>query len=307
MAQSATSPISISTIAIGNGPGVIESFQRISEDTGGISVTINSADEVVDAIIGIIETVVITPDAIRRGASGSSGADPTLSNCADQAGNVSNIVRAGSAGGDVLFCRVLAENREFARNAGEIGNQEVLNQVVIHAVDITSFNPDGSGMVQFTAPAEVCLRGIGRFIFLSALDMPRVPQFPSYSLRGGYTCAVIGTAGTAVLVEQVGGAPPPPPANNPISDSANVGAPPAPIATAVPPTNATLAACHVTTTAMIRIRSAADASSDSTVIETVPYNMRLRATEKVPGWYRVIYQDYQGWISADYLSLSGSC
>ncbi len=43
------------------------------------------------------------------------------------------------------------------------------------------------------------------------------------------------------------------------------------------------------------------------MIAQLPYNLTLTATAYSAGWYRVIYLDGQGWISAKYLSTTGDC
>jgi hypothetical protein len=125
----------------------------------------------------------------------------TVPACADFNGSVSPVVTASipeSMFGTV-FCRVLIENRaSLVSNAGaQIGVQSVLDQGVIQAVDI--FMPDGQSAT-LAAPIEVCLLGSGSFIYLDASQSPRVPAVLASRDADGYRCAVVGSTGTAVLV-----------------------------------------------------------------------------------------------------------
>jgi hypothetical protein len=71
------------------------------------------------------------------------------------------------------------------------------------------------------------------------------------------------------------------------------------------PGEPSLANCRVTTTRMVRLR--AEPNPSSAVITTLPYRTTWRVTEVAPGWYRVIYLNTQGWVSADYLTPIGTC
>jgi SH3 domain-containing protein len=61
--------------------------------------------------------------------------------------------------------------------------------------------------------------------------------------------------------------------------------------------------CRVTTTKMVRIRT--EPNTNSVVISTLPYRTTYQATDRIEGWYKVIYMDTQGWVSADFLTGSG--
>lgn len=184
-------------------------------------------------------------------------------------------------------CRIIAENTEFIRSGAEIGNQGVIDLGVIHAVDVYSTdrtNPAG---------AEICLRGQGDVIFMNAQQAPRQPQALAGAIDGGYTCVTLPAAGTVVLVGDSpaveAGQPATPTDERPVSVVAGV----------------PLTGCRITTTHIINIRSAP--SLDSTVLDRVPYRLTLTATERTEDWFRVIYLDFQGWISADYLTTTGTC
>lgn len=73
-----------------------------------------------------------------------------------------------------------------------------------------------------------------------------------------------------------------------------------PAADAVPLSN-----CQVTTTRIVRMRTAPDTSSQ--IMTRLPYRTTWTATERNAGWFRVIWQNTQGWVSADFLNPVGAC
>ncbi len=119
--------------------------------------------------------------------------------CADFNGVTSPSVRASIgdvASGNAVLCRVLVENGSFRDGAGAaIGNGDVLAQRILQAVDIYT----SPGNVSFTGAIQVCLLGVGNFIFLDAAGTPRTPALLSSSTQGAYTCAFIPNAGTVLL------------------------------------------------------------------------------------------------------------
>ena len=58
-----------------------------------------------------------------------------------------------------------------------------------------------------------------------------------------------------------------------------------------------------TTGSPLNLRSAP--STDAEVITQLPYGLTLQATAQVPGWYRVVYLDGQGWVSVSFVTPSG--
>jgi len=62
--------------------------------------------------------------------------------------------------------------------------------------------------------------------------------------------------------------------------------------------------CRVTTTKMVRIRTEPNTTT-SVVISTLPYRTTYQATDRIEGWYKVVYLNTQGWVSADFLSGTG--
>ncbi|MDX1991793.1 MAG: SH3 domain-containing protein [bacterium] len=202
-----------------------------------------------------------------------------------------NAVSAGA-----VFCRFIAREGRFITDRGELGNRDVLNEGVIHAVDIFA-TTNLRSITRFDAPVRVCLRGQGALIFLdSSQNSTRAPRQLVAFRANDYTCADIDTAGTVVLT---GSTTLPAPAEATPGVSAPGTTSSAPVASG-PVSN-----CRVTTRAILNLR--AEASTSSTIITTVPYNVTLQAVEKAEGWYRVVYQDGQGWLSARFLNRQGTC
>jgi predicted outer membrane repeat protein len=134
------------------------------------------------------------------GPGGASAEDIARSQaplCADLDGSTNEIVRAEVPGGTVtnggVYCRVLDGN------PSEIGNLDVINMGVIHAVDIFGMS-GGLSVPNWNNSITACLQGTGRFFFLDALTAPRaLSQLPA-TFANGYTCAIMYHAGTVVLV-----------------------------------------------------------------------------------------------------------
>ncbi len=66
-----------------------------------------------------------------------------------------------------------------------------------------------------------------------------------------------------------------------------------------------LSNCQVTTTRIVRLRTAPNIESD--IMTRLPYRSSWRATERTQDWFRVVYLNTQGWISADFLNTTGAC
>lgn len=63
--------------------------------------------------------------------------------------------------------------------------------------------------------------------------------------------------------------------------------------------------CRATTTRAVRIRT--EPNTESRIIDVLPWRTTYTVTERVPGWYRLVYLDGQGWVSDTYLTTTGSC
>lgn len=193
-------------------------------------------------------------------------------------------VRVGTITGSV-FCRIIVQDDQVITSLAEIGIQSVIDLGVVQAVDLFGLLPDGSPVVPFVAPMRVCLRGTGDAIYLTAATSARTPVYlPVLSdSPANYACANIPESGTVVLVRTRTGAAPAP---------AN-------------PSGAALTGCAVTTTNPLNLRSAPD--TNSSVLAIIPYSTRLTAHERLAGWYRVSYGGQLGYVSAEFVTPSGSC
>lgn len=133
---------------------------------------------------GVVDIAFATAPIVANAGAGlpcgviSGTANPVL--------RVSN----GNAG-----CRLLVGNRAFINPAAQIGVQSLVDAGPIQAVDV--FDPAGGAAAN---GAQVCLLGNGRLIFLNASGTPRTPTELDATRGGGYTCAFIPGAGTAVLI-----------------------------------------------------------------------------------------------------------
>lgn len=204
----------------------------------------------------------------------------TVPLCSDFDGQTNPIVRAQLPVGIYgVHCRIIAENHLFVRSSAEIGNQNVLDLNVIHAVDV--FSPSGAN----AAGMQICLQGSGGLIFLNAKNAPRMPEWLSGTLQNNYTCGIIPNVGIVALV-----------------------AAPAPASVvSIQPNETTISLtdCKVTITHMVRLR--AEPNTTSAVLAHLAYNLVLQATAKQGNWYQVIYLNGQGWVSADYLIPDSNC
>jgi hypothetical protein len=227
--------------------------------------------------------------------------------CADFDGATNDNVRA-AVPAEVLekgmvYCRVIALNGEFVpgASAAEIGNQDVLDQGVVHAIDVFALEHGGEPHPFFNADVTVCLKGDGMMLYLDATVAPRSLMALSAYRDGGYTCATISNAGTVVLTGR--------PAED-TGDEEDPDAEPGDGDTAAPVSVDTtsgkpLEDCSVTTRDILNLR--AEPRLGSTVIKLVPYNVTLKADAIKGSWYRVTYLGSIGWVSAQYVNASLSC
>ncbi len=235
------------------------------------------------------------------------GPTPDRPLCADLTGASSPLVRYDipfstvSSGG--VYCRILVESGRFLVNPAQIGNQTLIDQGIIHAVDVFAIALNGSNITSFNNPINICIQGSGRLFFLDANQTPRPLQELFVITDGGYSCGTISSAGTIALTSGASQAPAP-------QSTAAAGTPAATLApgvtpTAVPVASSALTNCQVTTRRIVRLRS--QASTSSTILTRLPFNTTWTATEKTTGWYRIIWRNTQGWVSADFVTTSGNC
>ena len=241
-------------------------------------------------LVGILLTCMLAALSGTTFAQTATVTPIPLPLCADFGGSTSAIVRAGggSAPGASIYCTVLVENGKFVRNAAELGNQAVIDMGVVQAVDVYGLTNYGIAVPNFTSAVNLCLQGNGTLIYLDALQTPRVPVFMSAEAQSGYMGASVAHAGTVALVSA-----------SPVITAAST---PAPGQTAQAPAPGVVvefsSICTGTTTAIVRLRE--EPSTESAMIDRLPYQTNWRVTAMTDGWYRIVYHDRQGWVSARY-------
>jgi len=243
--------------------------------------------------------------------------------CAELDASENPVARVGVPGeavssGDV-GCFVIHDGSRFVQNAGAIGDIGLIRRGVKAAVEVSGMSGTGA-VVGFGGDIQVCLRGTGIFIYRSAVDNPRIsvaqPAVTRQLDSGTFTCALIGTTGTAILIEGEA-APAADDSGVPASTETEivVNEDGEEVEVVVPRTQSTsvgtvvtLSGCRVTTTAMVRMRTEPN-TSDSDIITRLPYQVSLQALSRTPDseWFNVIYGNESGWVSGDYLNESAGC
>lgn len=180
-----------------------------------------------------------------------------------------------------LYCRVIAEDGLFLRAAGAIGNQEIIDQGIIHAVDV--YSPNGGG----TNNVTICLRGTGQLVYLNAADSPRVPQYIDGMFVNGYTCMALPNVGMVVMIGDPTQLPE-------IGTDASLAR-----------TAGALSDCRVITRDRLRLRTAPHTGGE--VMTVLVPDMTLTAVSYQAGWFEVLYMGGRGWLSGAFLTLDGQC
>ncbi len=155
-----------------------------------------------------------------------------------------------------------------------VGNALVINGGMVYAVDIFG---------DVSAPVTACFQtSSGAIILLDAAHSPRIIVPLRTWTESDKKCASVDRAGTAVLMPLTfftSGA-----IDEPIWD---------------------ISGCTVTTTDILNLRQ--DYSTSSDILANVLNDVQLTADKRSTYFYRVNYYGIVGWLSADYLSLSGTC
>jgi len=173
------------------------------------------------------------------------------------------------------------------RNENGVGNADVIDMGFLGAVDV--WGNIGSGY-------EVCFPKIGRIVFLDAATSPRTVLYPEYRHKDGQTCATMKIAGTVVLVqtdkEPVQATPTPAP--TPTIDPATLDD----IADAIE-----LDGCEVTPPVNLNLRQA----PWDTILGVIPANSEVSAIARTDSWFKVTYEETEGWIAAWLVNPEGDC
>ncbi|HRF95738.1 MAG TPA: hypothetical protein PLZ51_11110, partial [Aggregatilineales bacterium] len=103
---------------------------------------------------------------------------------------------------DNTYCRSLMSNGAVVSYPGAIP-QNLINAGVIYAIDIYRLE-GGRSIATFPNYVQVCLAGVGRFVYMDATDAPRVAvEMPStITADNAYTCAWIPNPGTVILINE---------------------------------------------------------------------------------------------------------
>ncbi len=160
--------------------------------------------------------------------------------------------------------------------ADGVGRADLIAQGMLDAIDLWGY---------ITPGVEVCFAQYGRIVFLDAAYAPRqLLDLRAYQ-RDGKTCATVNRAGTLVLLRSQGGAPP---------------------AAVIGGQSPALSDCMVQPTANLNLRQS---PPDGLIIGGIWASESgwLRASEKSLGYFKVLYDGAEGWISGEYVLTRGDC
>ncbi|MFN8531113.1 MAG: ExeM/NucH family extracellular endonuclease [Anaerolineae bacterium] len=204
-------------------------------------------------------------------------------------GAVNNVTLNGQVGN--TYCRIIARNGAIITNAAEIGLPSLLNLGVVHAINLYGLMSGGTPVVPFNSPIRMCMRGTGDVLFISAGDVSRTPirLGGNTSTASGFTCVSVPNSGLVVMVNGRSG----------LSEASS--APASGSETA-------LTTCQVRTTNQVNLRSTPEMNGNANVLAVLPYDITLTATAyNSLGWYRVIFENMQGYVNHSFVTTSGNC
>ena len=124
---------------------------------------------------------------------------------------------------------------------------------------------------------EVCLPGLGELLFLDAAFAPRTASWAASYQEGNTTCVRIASAGSLVLLSSI------------------------PVGMA--PRQVELN-CQVRTLAVLNFR---DEQDGNTILRHIPADVTATVSAISAGWFKLTYEGWEGWISADYVESTGAC
>jgi hypothetical protein len=142
---------------------------------------------------GYLDGVAINGQSFDFELSGE-GTSPAVQGCfiaPPQGLSVSNMT-------DDTYCDILMRNGQIIRHAGSVP-QGLIDHGVVVAVEVYRLQ-GGISQRTFPSPAQICLAGTGRVIYLDNNGAPRVAvELPSQHIDE-FTCASIPNPGTVVLI-----------------------------------------------------------------------------------------------------------
>lgn len=229
--------------------------------------------------------------------------------CADRTGATTPIVRYdipfGTVSSGGVYCRPLVQDGRYLVNSAQIGSQAAINLGIIQAVDVYAILFNGATVTAFNNSFKICLLGTGSVHFLDANQSPRQLQQLAGVADGGYTCANLSTAGIIMLTSSAGAAPAPVVQGTPGTPQA-AGTPLPGVTGTVTPlagVSATLTDCTITVNKIVRLR--AEPNTTSKILTRLAYNTTWKATERIPGWFRIVWTNMQGWVSDQFVRPTG--
>ena len=142
---------------------------------------------------------------------------------------------------------------------------------------------------------QICFLESGNILMLDAATAPRSIVDLTVYRAGLWTCVQIDRAGTVVLLP-----------GDPVVEDAPVEAS-ASVSQVEPDTSpvVNLAGCGIVTNYILRFRDGPGGQSIDAML--VPYNTWLNAHARTDHWFQVTYLGTMGWISADYVTMTGAC
>ena len=164
-------------------------------------------------------------------------------------------------------------------DASGIGIQWIIDAGFTKAVDIWSYVEQG---------VQICLDASGPLLLIDATTIPKTVKSINSFIVDGKTCTSLWRPGSIVL------------------QTPQTGASALPAATAQPlplPSPTPTPQCLATTSAAVNLR---DVPSGNRIGGIYP-NQTVTVLDSASGWHQVVHSGSTGWISANYLSLSGEC
>jgi hypothetical protein len=174
-----------------------ESTIRAAENTDGNANNANNErNEIADVLMlsgddGLADRPLLDPvcETLERSSSGAMVANGTLSN-----------VVLRNTTGDV-HCRIINLNGITIAQLPAASINTLIDRPVMQAVDMFGMLEDGSPVIPFIEPAQVCLRGLGDVFFLGAATARQsADPLAVTEADAMYTCVDVASSGTVVLV-----------------------------------------------------------------------------------------------------------
>ena len=169
--------------------------------------------------------------------------------------------------------------------AFHVGIKSVIDRGVLDVVDVW-----GNANQYF----EVCFPQKGTVVFLDAATAPRTVIEITTFAKDGFNCAAMTRAGTMVLVHQSTAAAP---ANLAIAQSF-IDSTTDPLSSAVKLDN-----CEVSSVHNLNMRT----ESWGDKLDVLPKETTVTATARTESWFKVAYEETEGWIAAWLTEGEGEC